>query len=389
MTEHRNAPDLPLAAADWEALERVERDLGEAAGLPNRCFTSQAFLDRENERLFARTWVLAGFDHELPEPGDVVPCVAAGQPIVLCRARDGSLRAFHNACRHRGARLVAEPCKRPQRIACPYHAWTYDFDGTLIARPYFAGTDPKAQDLPAGPELNLVPVRVETWRDLIFVNLSGDAPPLAAHMAPIDEKLAGYDLKALRYAGKVEFEVAANWKFACENFAENYHVFAAHPKLSKFVPQAERTPGQFEGHCFFNGYRFKAGEEGRGGALPHYPGLSAEQEHEGLWMLLFPTLGIEIWPDQFALFRVIPLAPDRIREEIHVYLIGEAADSPAWAEARAAVFEMWRSLNEEDVKLLEALQAGRRSDSYQGGVFSPYWEAPTLDFARLVARAVR
>ncbi len=103
---------------------------------------------------------------------------------------------------------------------------------------------------------------------------------------------------------------------------------------------------------------------------------------------MFPNLGIEIWPDQFTLFRVIPEAPDRTREEIHVYLMGEAAVEPGYADARAEVLEMWRALNAEDIGLLETLQAGRRSPGYDGGRYSPAWEEPVRHFARLVVESI-
>ena len=375
-----------LVGAD--ALARLDAPLGEAAGLPNAAFTSDAFFALEQARLFARTWVLAGFAHQIPDPGDIVPIEVAGAPVILVRGADGGVRGFHNVCRHRGARLVSEPCAGRRDIVCPYHAWTYDLDGRLVARPYFAGKEAAEQDLPATPGIALAPVRTARWLDMIFVDLSGRAPPLDVHLAPVTARLDGYDLSTLRHAGSLDFDVAANWKFACENFVETYHVFSVHPGLARFAPMKKRGAGGHEAACFFNEYRFLAPEAGRGTGLPHYPGLADDKRDRGGWFLLFPNLGIEIWPDQFTLFRVIPEAPDRTREEIHVYLMAEAAAEPAYADARAEVFEMWRALNAEDVGLLEMLQAGRRSPGYDGGRYSPAWEEPVRHFARLVVQSI-
>ena len=93
-----------------EALARLDAPLGEAAGMPNAAFTSEAFFALEQARLFARTWLLAGFAHEIPDPGDIVPVTVAGTPVILVRGADGGVRGFHNVCRHRGTRLVSEPC---------------------------------------------------------------------------------------------------------------------------------------------------------------------------------------------------------------------------------------------------------------------------------------
>ena len=312
-----------------EAIDAVLAPIGEARGFPNLAYTSEDFYRLEQEKIFARSWVLAGFGSEIPQSGDMAPASVAGMPVLLLRDKAGEIRAYHNACRHRGARLLAAPCKRRSRITCPYHAWTYDFEGQLVARPYFDGKEAKLQDLPADPSFNLIPVRTALWHDLVFVNLSGTAPAFEDFLAPLAARLAPYDVGALRHAGVLKFELNCNWKFACENYIENYHVFAAHPRLLNFVPMAARNPGGWQELCFYNDYRFAEPEEGRGLNLPHYPDLPEDRRNLGFWSLLFPTLGFEVYPDQFAVFRVIPEGPHKTREEIHIYLMEEAAAGAA------------------------------------------------------------
>ena len=374
-----------------EAISRLEGPVETAAALPNAAYTSAAFLELENARLFARTWMLAGFAHEIPEPGDVRPTNVAGEPVILVRCRDGEIRAFHNVCRHRGSRLVAEPCQGRKTLVCPYHAWTYGLDGRLLTRPHFHG--PGAHDIVEpgngdGAKWGLKPVRTALWRDLVFADLSGSAPPLEEHLKPMTERLAGYRLDALGYAGKLEFEIEANWKLIHENFIENYHVFAVHPKLTDFVPMERRNPSSHDGYCLWNDYRFPKPEPGRGEGLPYYPDLPEDLVDRGLWFHFFPSLDIELWPDQFAVFRVTPLGPTRTREEIHVYLIGEAAQSECYRDGRQGVFDMWRELNREDIAVLENLQAGRASSAFDGGCFSPHWEAANHHLCRLVVEGI-
>lgn len=372
-----------------EALERLAEPVETAASLPNAAYCSEAFLELENRRLFARTWMLAGFGHQLPYPGDLLPTSVAGQPILLARDHEGELRAFHNVCRHRGTRLVSEPCGQRRTIVCPYHAWTYDLDGRLIARPHFEGAGKHDLAERGDPALGLLPVRAAQWQDLIFVNLSGDAPPLERHLEPMTERMEGYDLSALRHAGTLTFEIEANWKFIHENFIETYHVFAVHPKLSAFAPMETRSPSAYEGFCFWNDYRFPKPEDGRGEGLPYYPGLPDAWQRRGMWFHFFPTLDIELWPDQFAVFQLTPLGPGRTREEIHVYLIGEAAEAERYGAARQAVLDMWQALNNEDVRVLELLQQGRQAPAFDGGCFSPHWEAANHHFCCLVVEGIR
>jgi choline monooxygenase len=363
-----------------ETLARIEAPLDQATALPNAAYISDEFLRLENERLFARTWTLAGFAHRIPDPGDAVPVTVAGLPIVLLRNREGEIRAFHNVCRHRGARLVAQPCKGRPALTCPYHAWSYDLEGRLVARPHYHG--PKQHERIKGGDAaqGLSPVRCGQWHDLIFVN---------NYLAPLTARLEGYDLAALRHAGCVTFEVAANWKLAYENYIEPYHVFAVHPRLIRFAPMEIREPSKTEGLLFHNEYRFPEAEAGRGQGLPYYPGLSEDLKQRGVWFQLFPALGIEIYPDQFTLLHVTPLGPERAREEIHIYLVGEAATSEEHREARQGVIDTWRDLNEEDVTILERLQEGRHSSGFDGGRLSPYWDEATRHFAHLVVEGIR
>ena len=283
---------------------------------------------------------------------------------------------------------MTEPCRKAT-LTCPYHAWSYGLNGKLRSRPHFSG--PGVVDTfedGGGAKLDLVEVRAEVWQGCIFVNIAGDAEPLEDWLAPLLARTTGYDFGAIRWAGKLEFEVKANWKLVYENYMEGYHVFAVHPKLLKFAPMNVRWSGEWDRHVFYNDYVFPELEEGRGAGLPHYPGLSDADAKRGLWFLCFPHFAAEVFPDQFAVLASYPVAPNLTREELHVFLIGEAAESEAHRAAREGVLEMWDGLNREDLGMLELLQEGRRSPAYDGGRLSPHWEGPTHDFGRRVVEKI-
>ena len=343
-----------------EGIAQTFAPIEEASGLPNAAYWSEAWLALEQEHCFRRSWVFAGAARELPNPGDIKPIEIGGAPLIILRDHDGNIRALHNVCRHRGAKLVTEPCRK-STLTCPYHAWNYGLDGKLRARPHFSGpniTDTFSDG--GGDKLDLVQARCEVWNGCIFVNVSGDAEALEDWLAPLMERTPGYDFSAIRWAGKLEFEVDANWKLVYENYMEGYHVFAVHPKLLKFAPMNVRWSGEWDRHVFYNDYVFAEVDEGRGQGLPHYPDLSAEDAKRGLWFLCFPHFAAEVFPDQFTVLVSYPIAPDKTREEIHVFLIGEAADAEAYSEPRAALMDMWDDLNREDLGMLELLQQGRR-----------------------------
>ena len=367
---------------------RAFAPITEASGLPNPAYWSEDWLKLEQERIFRRSWVFAGAGAEIAEPGAMKPVEIGGAPLVILRDGEGKVRSFHNFCRHRGTQLVTEPCRK-STLTCPYHAWNYALNGKLRARPHFHGADQveKFED-GGGEKLDLVEVRCEAWNGCVFVNISGDAEPLADWLAPMLARTRNHDFSAIRWAGKLEFDVAANWKLVYENYMEGYHVFTVHPKLLKFAPMNVRWSGEWDGHVFYNDYVFPQPGDGRGEGLPHYPDLPAQDARRGLWFLCFPHFAAEVFPDQFTVLASYPVAPDRTREELHVFLIGDAATSAAHQKPREALIQMWDELNREDLGILELLQQGRRSPAFDGGRLSPHWEGPTHDFGRRIIEKI-
>ncbi len=366
-----------LAGAD--ALDALEGPVGRASALPNVCYTSVAWQELEFERLFARSWFVAGFVQDVPQPGDAMPVEAFGTPLLVLRDLDGVIRVFNNVCRYRRAVLVSGKCSGLRELASGDHGWTYELDGSLRVSPHGG----------CGDAPGLVPVRSQVWHHWVFVNLDGEAPALNDYLAPAADLVRGYDLGASRHAGTVHFEIAANWKLALENYIEPYHVFSAHPRLHAFVPMSERMPSRIDRHVMWNRYLFKASEPGRGDGLPYFPNLSDETVRQGIWFILPTAFGVEVYPDHVASFHVAPVAPDRCRERIDVYLVGEAATSPDWAEGRQAVLDMWNELNHEDIGLIESMQRGRRSPAYDGGCLSDYWDEAPLHLSRMVVEGMR
>ena len=183
-----------------ETLAAFETPGAVAQGLPAAAYTSEAFFALENERIFGGSWVFAGLAHELESPGDVVPVTVAGKPVLLVRDADGEVRAFYNVCRHRCLKLVDRPGNAGPTIQCPYHSWSYRLDGALHLTPYFGGHEPRA--VPDGfdrAQHGLIPVGVATWHDWIFVNLSGDAPPIEEFVAPLQSWIGGFDFTRMRH----------------------------------------------------------------------------------------------------------------------------------------------------------------------------------------------
>jgi len=366
---------------------RLDKSVAEGSGLPNLAYTCPDFYQLEQQTLFRDNWVFAGFAHQLTRVGDMMPVEVAGQPVVLVMTGDAGILAFHNVCRHRGAKLVTEARNR-KKFVCPNHAWSYSLCGKLIARPHFLGGEQHDVNQSECHRADLVEVRCITWHDWVFVNLSGEAGDFTVCIEPITRKLEGYDLDAMVFSESLEFEINANWKLPIENFIEPYHVFSCHPWLNDFVGMDEREAPTFDEKVLLCGYQFQKTDPARGGELPWFPNLPVEKQNRGDWFVLFPNFAFEIFPDQVDVFIAWPQAAEKCRETIVLYFVGEAATADRYHAARAHVVDNWNDLNHEDIGIIERMQKGRSSEGFDGGVLSPYWDSVQQHYAKLVAESV-
>lgn len=179
----------------------------------------------EQRVLFGRLPLVAGLSCDIPEAGDMITFDGAGPPILITRARDGQLRAFRNACRHRAARLVQD-CAHGNRIVCPFHAWTYDLEGKLVGVPGKVAFDNVDTD-----NLRLRAVPVAEWHGLILVKTDPEADPIDAEafLGPLADEIRQLNLERLVPVKKDTVRVKANWKFAQDTFFEGYHFSSLHP----------------------------------------------------------------------------------------------------------------------------------------------------------------
>jgi choline monooxygenase len=368
---------------------RLTQPTEDGSALPNIAYTCSSFYQLEQEMVFKKNWVFAAFAHQLSQPGDMLPVEVAGQPVVIVKDDESNIRAFHNVCRHRGAKLVNEVKSARKNFVCPNHSWSYSLRGKLINRPHFYGGDKHDLNTATCHRADLVEINCEVWHDWIFVNIDGKAGKLIEYIQPIVDRLQAYDFSDLHFSESLEFDIEANWKLAIENFIEPYHVFSCHPWLNSFVGMSEREPPAFKDHVLYCGYDFERADPARGGSLPYFPDLPKEKQKRGDWYVLFPNFAFEIFPDQVDVFIATPLGPNRCRETIALYFIGEGTTHEQYAEARKHVIQNWHDLNNEDIGIIERMQAGRTSDGFDGGVLSPYWDPVQQYFARLIYDAMR
>lgn len=371
----------------------------EPQGLLADAYTSWDYLNQERQSVFCRHWVCAGFASDVPNVGDVHPTEIAGMPIVLVRAgrseealsQAAPLRAFHNICRHRGLQLVDQACNVQGHLRCPYHSWAYKLDGSLKSTPHFGGYYQDTHEGFNRTEKGLISIRCEQWLDLVFVNFSGDAPPLSEYLKPVIERWSGYDLSLLRRDPKeIKLQCNANWKLAVENFSESYHLSWVHPALNGYSRMEDHFSFDVgDTHVGQGSLLYRCGEiEGR--CLPTFPRLEEQGgQTTAEYITAFPNLMLGVHPDYFLVFLVNPLSPDLSAERMVFYFVGDEAMTPENEALRHFPIDLWQETNDEDIVMIERMQIGRRSPGFDGGCFSPALEKPVYQFQQKVAQSVQ
>lgn len=371
--------------------------------VPKTRYTSPDFA-RQEWRMWSKCWLLAGRVEDVEAPGSFFTYEIGHESIVVVRAADHALRAFHNVCPHRGNRLVSVRAGRTGTFLCGYHGWDFALDGSLRA-----ATDPET--FPNGlPERckHLASVAVDTWAGFVWVRLSPTGPPLTTFLGRLPELLAPYELDRHALVRDVTIEVACNWKVLLDNGNETYHVQRVHPQLLDTVDDYEVGPEILGDHSRFRvrfgqpSHRLSergigpglAGILGKVGLRPDaiaggaaavrgaliaatrkhfaergigYAGLSDEQLVDNEHVHVFPNTMFNILPPGYWLFRARPHPsdPGRMYFDFQEYerRSGARAPRPTHRAVRAEEASLDAVLD-QDTAILPLVQRGMSSSGF-------------------------
>ena len=353
-------------------------------------YTSDAFHALEQDRVFGSCWVPVCVTDELEGPGAFVVAEVAGRSILVCRNREGELRAHHNVCRHRGSRLVAEPRGRVKRFfQCPYHAWAYDLDGACLGTPLFtpeAGIPDDQRGIFDMSEVRefdradhgLHPVRAAEWGCLVFVCLDPAAPVLEDELGDLPARLAGYRLSEHRLVRSVEYAIEANWKLVAENFMEYYHLPWVHPGLVKVSPMSAHH--RWQGSGMYMGFCTSPiaanSEDGGWDGLPAMAGLDADDSQSARFAWLFPSVAINALPNHTFLLLARPVSARATSEVAYLLVPSDSRDLAGADDAIEELLAFWDGVNREDIAIVERVQEGLADHAYTGGRMCYRFEEP-------------
>ncbi|KIZ16239.1 aromatic ring-hydroxylating oxygenase subunit alpha [Streptomyces natalensis] len=344
------------------------------ATLAGHHYTDPGLFRQEQEKIFERLWCCAVRAADLERPGAFRTVPIGRESVLITRNRSGALRAFLNVCRHRGAQLCTDESGEVRRsLQCPYHAWTYDLDGRLVAAPNLR----KMPDLDRTAR-GLVAVPLREWLGYAWVCLA-DQPPsfeetvigAAAERLGDAAALDRYGTERLALGKRITYDVRANWKLIVENFMECYHCATIHPELTEVLPEfAEGLAAQ----CYV-GHGAEFAEEAAGftvdgsAGFGRLPGIEDAQDRRYYAVTVRPQTFLNLVPDHVIVHRMFPMAADRTRVECDWLYLPEVVASGA--DVSRSV-ELFHRVNAQDFAACERTQPAMDSRAYRdGGVLVP------------------
>ena len=379
---------------DLNKIEAVNQPIDKAHGLPNECYTSEKYLIIERERVFQDKWTAIGIGSSVPNPGDALPYNLLGIPLIILRDKERKIRVFHNVCSHRGHKLLDKPCSLKNLLRCPYHSWSYDLEGKLVATPHIGGLNIHESEKFEKSKSNLKEVRSKIWMDIIFININNNEIEFDEYIRPLEDRWLKFiskdDQNSLIYSkdyGYFNLEVKSNWKFAIENYCESYHLPWIHPELNKVSNISDHyhiqgLPNRYAGQ---GSNKYEQPLKGNK-SFANFSNWPKEFSKNSEYIALFPNVMIGLHIDHFYVFWLEPISVNETKEHLAMYYIGEeSANGKEFESMRKENSRFWKDVMSEDIKAIEGMQEGRSSPSYNGGNFSPVMDNPTHQFHKWVA----
>lgn len=358
-----NQMTKPVAAKDWA---------GQSGwSLPAWTYFDEQFMALEKARVFMPAWHLVCHVSDIPRAGDYRTFAMMGERALVLRGKDGAVRAFHNVCPHRAARLVdgdehgdgGGNCGG--RVTCPYHAWSFSLDGQLLAVPFIE----EYENFEKG-QFGLFPLECATSHGFVYVRFGEGGETLEDYLSPIMEEMGIYRFADMQPIGPIRSRVReVNWKNACDNYVDALHVRVAHPGLSTLVRDSYRlTVDRGVDKIFADAGAGKSAMrtvQAYRDVLPPVDHLPAERQRMWTYYRLFPGLMFDVYPDQIDFMQFIPLTPTTCLLRDGAYALPDGR-----REMKAARYlnqRLNRDVNAEDKVLIERVQEGMASSAFSQG----------------------
>jgi choline monooxygenase len=337
--------------------------------LASRFYTDPFILEIEKAKIFHKTWQLIGpldqpcgqingAKRTIADPETFFTADLAGEPIVIVRDKQGTLRAFSNVCRHRAGPIASgSGCKNILR--CGYHGWTYTLDGRLIGTPDVEGVEFFDRST-----MGMVPLRLETWEKFIFVNFDPQAEPLSAYLGDIPQQARGFQFDGLQLVERRDYVIECNWKIYVDNYLEGYHIPIAHPGLMREIDYSQYRidTSRYHSQQFAP---IRAMKDDDTTERAYAPGTGLQ---EALYFWIFPNLMLNIYPDNISTNLIVPISHQKTLTVFEWFFHDPISAKVQERVKKAVAFS--DEVQQEDIGLCENVQKGLRSSTYDRGHYS-------------------
>lgn len=372
--------DTKIEAAE-ELRQNVSMPFNQAKAMPKSVYTSQEFLDLEIEHIFKKDWFCAGRAETLKNKGDYLTFELAGQPIMIIKDGDGEIRAQFNVCLHRMSTLL-QGSGNTKAIVCPYHAWTYNLDGSMRGAPGMGRNEAFCKD-----KLKLPQVKCEIWLGWIMVSLNPDAKPVASELSQAEAMIEDYDMASYQQTFSESHFWDTNWKVLAENFMESYHLPVCHSGTIGWSVDLNKmdcpdSPPSFNYHTILKDPEFKLSI-----AHPDNTRLKGERRITTYLISIYPSLMITLTPGYFWYLSLHPKGPNQVQILYGGGMSPDFANDPDGENMLATTKALLDDVNMEDKECTEAVYKGICSGLAKPGPLS-HLERPNFDFAKYIASRV-
>lgn len=362
-----------------ELRANVSVPFNRARAMPRSVYTSPDFLKTEIRTIFGREWLCAGRASALGKPGDYLTMEIAGQPILVVRDQTMTLRAMSNVCLHRMSTLL-QGSGNARAIVCPYHAWTYNLDGTMRGAPGMTLNEGFCKD-----DYALPTIRCEEWLGWIMVSANPDIAPVAETLGELEALVAHYGMERYVESFRETMRWNTNWKVLAENFMESYHVPVCHrgtigPQVSLDEVECPTGTATFNYHC-----ALKSDDQYLALAHPNNTRLTGDERRKTYIITVYPGLFISLSPGYFWYLSLYPTAPGEVQVTYGGGLAPEFLEDPDSPRHFEALKVLLDEVNEEDKGCTEKVYRGLVGAMTEPGHLS-HLERPNFEFAQYILR---
>jgi choline monooxygenase len=351
----------------------AEAALENASTIPAPWYVDSRVYDLERRSVFGG-WQMVGRLDQVAEPGQYFTAEVAGEPLVVVRGRDGVLRAFFNVCRHHAALVMTEPQGRASALRCPYHGWTYSLEGELKGTPDFDGVCNFERS-----RNGLVPVRLETWEQFIFVHLNDAGSSLAEFLGDLAERVQPLAIGRMRFVERRTYAFDSNWKVFVDNYLDGgYHIPFLHKGLHSVLELAEYRIENGAHYCLQSSPVRDSGRDEQTAAV--------RKGKQAYYYWVYPNFMFNWYEGVLDTNLVLPLGIDRTLVVFDFYFDEVEGDA---AEKNRASIQIGERIQDEDTGICASVQKGLGSRAYKAGRLSVRREAGEHLFHRLLARDLR